>query len=79
MSNLHDMLLNKLCHEQITHCMILCEDLLMSCISKAESRDRIGNMFYLQVREVRGGFFFVSRLLGIVYAAGSKKKAKKTH
>ena len=26
--------------------------------------------------QVRGGFFFVSRLLGVVYAAGSKKKKK---
>ena len=26
---------------------------------------------------VRGGFFFVSRLLGVVYAAGTKKILKK--
>ena len=26
---------------------------------------------------LRGGFFFVSRFLGVLYAAGSKKKSKK--
>ena len=33
----------------------------------------------IELSKELGEAFFVSRLLGIVYAAGSKKKGKKTH